>query len=124
MARPTENYVSFIGFIGKDPIVTLGTEGKRDRASFSLATSTRWKEGDEPKERTEWHDITAFGKLATEVVAKLGRQGAYVRVKGSLQHRRVEGDEGTRYYTNVVADEFFLLDKRESDNDEAAGDQA
>ena len=118
MARRTENRVELIGIVGQAPALTPAADGNEARTTLSIATHTRWRDGEEVKENTEWTDVVAFGKLASEVIAKLASQGAYVRIVGRLRRRKVETDGQVRYYSNVIAEEFFLLDKREDDRDE------
>ena len=122
MARRTVNRVELIGFVGQAPQRAQGQNGADDRVSINIATHREWKEGNETKQSTNWTRVVAFGKLGTEVVAKLARGGAYVRVIGRLDERKVEGENGPRFYSNVVADEFFILDKKPEDTDEPAGE--
>lgn len=93
------NRVELIGFLGGEPEVPFTTNGKAV-ATLSLATKTSWMKGDEPQERTEWHRIQAWAKLA-EYAAGF-KKGAHVRVEGELRGREYETDSGTKVRTYVI----------------------
>jgi single-strand DNA-binding protein len=80
-----KNHVDLIGFIGSDPEAHQ-TSNRTAVTNISLATKSRWKnESGGYDNRTEWHRIVLWGKLA-EVAAKLSK-GAYVEIEGELRHR-------------------------------------
>ncbi len=115
------NQAQIIGRLGKDPEVRFLPSGEAV-ANFSLATSERWKDKTtgEPKESTEWHRITMFGRLA-EVAGEYLKKGALVFVQGKLVTRKYTDGQGIeRYSTEVRADTMKMLGGR----DDQAGGQA
>ena len=112
MARKTVNRVELIGFVGQAPTVARGQNGADDRVTLNVATHREWKDGNETRQSTNWTRVVAFGKLGTEVIVKLARGGAYVRIVGRLDERKVENENGTRFYSNVIAEDFQILDKK------------
>lgn len=105
------NQVNLIGNVGQDPAVRENAGGKF--ASFSLATTERYKDRDgNPKEQTQWHNVTASGPQA-EVVEKYIRKGAQVYVGGKLVYRSYEDKEGvTRYATEIRMHTVQMLDRK------------
>ena len=106
------NRVQLIGRLGKDPEVVRFEEGKV-KAVFPLATNEVFKtpEG-ERQERTQWHDIIAWGGLA-EVVAEHLHKGEECVVEGRLSYRTFEDSAGhTRYITEIVLQELVMLERR------------
>lgn len=98
------NLVVLIGNVGQDPEIRR-TEGRQEIATFNVATTERWNDED----HTEWHRIVAFGKVA-DVIDRYLRKGDKVSIRGKLRYRRWEDREGqTRYTTEVVVDDLFLL---------------
>ena len=81
------NRVELIGFLGSEPETTYTPSGKAV-ATLSLATKTSWVKDDERQERTEWHRIQAWAKLA-EYAAGF-KKGAHLRVEGELRSREYE----------------------------------
>ncbi len=91
---------------------------------FSLATNERWKDrAGRPQERTDWHQVVAFGGLAKSLRSL--EKGAKLGVEGKLRVRRYEKDGETRYAVEVHADEIEFLNRRHRDHepepDEARG---
>ncbi|MGA1354819.1 MAG: single-stranded DNA-binding protein, partial [Candidatus Limnocylindrus sp.] len=86
------NKVILVGTLGKDPEVRRLNSGD-SVANFNLATSESWndKQSGERKEKTEWHRVVVFGKLA-EIVEKYLRKGSKVYLEGQLQTRKWEQD--------------------------------
>ena len=128
------NEVHLIGNLGNAP--ELRTVGESHVAQFRLATSERFKDKTgEVKERTEWHTIVCWNRLA-EVVAKSLKKGSYVAVNGAISYRSYadKKDPDRRIYvTEIRADEIGFLDPKpggatpseneaESDNDNAPPD--
>lgn len=103
------NKVILIGNLGGDPEVKYLDSGQAV-ANFSLATNDRWKDrNDEQHERTEWHRIVAWGKLA-EIAGNYLHKGKQVYVEGKLQTREWEDRDGSkRRTTEVVAFNITFL---------------
>jgi single-strand DNA-binding protein len=98
-----------IGNIGRDPEISYTASGLAV-ARFSIATSESWKDKGtgEKKEKTEWHRVVAFGKLA-EICGKYLAKGKQVYVEGRLQTSSYEKDGVTRYNTDIIANEMKML---------------
>lgn len=110
MARGV-NKVILIGNLGNDPEVRYTPNGNAV-ANISLATSESWrdKQSGESQERTEWHRVVFFNRLA-EIVGEYLRKGAKVYVEGSLRTRKWTDKTGVeRYTTEIVASEMHMLD--------------
>ncbi len=112
MARSV-NKVILIGNLGKDPELRYAPSGSAV-ASFSLATSEQWKDQEgNPQERTSWHNIVVWGKLA-EIAAEYLKKGRKVYIEGRLQYRDYEGKDGNkRYVTEIVANDLVMLGSRQ-----------
>lgn len=107
MAQSGVNKVILIGNLGKDPEVKYMPSGDAV-ANITLATSDTWndKSSGEKKEKTEWHRVVFFGKLA-EIVGQYLKKGSKVYVEGQLQTRKWQGQDGQdRYTTEVVVRGF------------------
>lgn len=108
------NKVQLIGNLGANPeIKTL--ESGRKMARMSIATHEMYtnQKGERITE-TEWHNIVAWGKTA-ELVERLLQKGSEILVDGKLTHREFTGpDEVKRYFTEIVVNDFLLLDKRQA----------
>lgn len=106
------NKVLIIGNLTRDPEART-TTGGQNVASFSVATSRRWKDKatGEPKEQTEFHNLVAWGRLA-EIVSQYLHKGSKVYVEGRLQTRSWEDQTGTKKYrTEVIAENLIMLDR-------------
>jgi single-strand DNA-binding protein len=104
------NKVTILGHLGKDPEVRHMPNGKAV-ANFSIATSEQWKDktSGERKEKTEWHNIVMFDRLA-EIAGEYLTKGAPVYIEGKLQTRKWQDKEGKdRYTTEIVANELQML---------------
>ncbi|GAB4197596.1 MAG: single-stranded DNA-binding protein [Thermoflexibacter sp.] len=102
------NKVILLGNLGKDPVVRR-TENGVAVATFSLATSERYKDKDgNPQEKTEWHNIVLWRGLA-EVAEKYLHKGDKVYIEGKLTTRSYEQDGVKKYVTEVVADTMNML---------------
>lgn len=103
------NKVIIVGRVGKDPDIRSTASGNMV-ANLSVATSENWKDKatGEKKEKTEWHRISAFGRLA-EIIGEYVKKGSLVYVEGSLQTRSWEKDGVTRYTTEIKAKELQML---------------
>ena len=110
MARSL-NKVMLIGNLGKDPEVRYTASGVAV-ATFTVATNESWKDQDgNLQERTEWHNIVAWRKLA-EICGEWLKKGKKVYIEGRIQTRSYD-DKNTgakRYITEVVADSMIMLD--------------
>lgn len=109
MARGV-NKVILLGNLGNDPDVRYTASGAAV-ANVSLATAENWrdKETGEKQERTEWHRVVFFGRLA-EIVGEYLRKGSQVYVEGRIQTRKWQDKDGNdRYTTEIVANEMQML---------------
>lgn len=107
------NKVILVGNLGKDPETRYMPSGK-PVTSFSIATSESWtdKQSGDKQERTEWHNIVMFEKLA-EIAAEYLRKGSQVYIEGSLRTRKWQDKEGKdRYTTEIVARDMQMLGGR------------
>jgi single-strand DNA-binding protein len=113
------NKVMLIGNLGKDPELRYTSSGTAV-ANFSMATSSSYKDQDgNIQERTEWHNIVAWKKLA-EITGEYLHKGAKVYVEGQLQTRSYDDKNGVkRYTTEVKIDNLIFLDSRNSDKTQA-----
>ncbi|OGT78596.1 MAG: single-stranded DNA-binding protein [Gammaproteobacteria bacterium RIFCSPLOWO2_02_FULL_56_15] len=107
------NKVILVGNLGNDPDVRY-TAGGAAIANISVATTESWKDKEtgEQQDKTEWHRVVFFGRLA-EIVAEYLRKGSQVYVEGRLQTRKWQDKEGhDRYTTEIVAGEMQMLGGR------------
>jgi single-strand DNA-binding protein len=103
------NKAQLIGNLGKDPELKYTSAGVAV-ATFSIATSDSWKDQEgNTQERTEWHNIVAWRKLA-EICGEWLKKGKRVYIEGRLQTRNYEKDGVKRYITEIVADQLIMLD--------------
>lgn len=103
------NQVMLIGNLGNDPEVKY-TQGGMAVATVSLATTSvrKDKEGN-TQERTEWHRLKFFGKLA-EIVGEYLKKGRQVFVRGSIRYDKFTGKDGLeKYITEIICDEMQML---------------
>ena len=101
------NKVILVGNLGRDPEIRTMQSGDK-LAQFSLATSETWndRQTGERRERTEWHRVVIFGRLA-EIAERFLRKGSKVYLEGSLQTRKWQDQSGQdRYSTEVVLQRF------------------
>lgn len=96
------NRVMLIGYLGKDPEIRYMPDGGAV-ANFSLATTETWKDKQgQPREKTEWHRVVIYGRLA-EVAGDYLRKGSHIYIEGSLQTRTYKDANGVdRYVTETV----------------------
>jgi len=113
MARRGVNKVILIGNVGADPELRY-TPGGAAVTNFNMATNESWTDNNgEKQERTEWHRIVVWGRLA-EICNQYLRKGSKVYIEGRLQTRSWEGQDGQkRYTTEVVARDMQMLDGRD-----------
>jgi len=108
------NKVILVGNLGKDPEVRYSPNGGAV-TNITLATSESWKDKNtgEKQEKTEWHRVVFFGKLA-EIAGEYLKKGSQVYIEGRLQTRKWQDKEGKdRYTTEIVAGEMQMLGSRE-----------
>ena len=112
MARSGINKVILVGNLGQDPEVKY-TAGGAAVTTLSLATSESWKDKDtgSDQERTEWHRVVLWRRLA-EIAGEYLKKGSKVYIEGQLQTRKWEQDGQTRYTTEVIGRDMQFLDSR------------
>ena len=121
MARGV-NKVIVIGNLGNDPETRYMPSGSAV-TNLSVATNESWKDKQtgEQKERTEWHKVAMFGRLA-EIAAEYLRKGSQVYIEGKLRTRKWQDQQGNdRYTTEIVADEMQMLGGRSGGGAPAMG---
>ena len=113
MASRGVNKVILIGNLGQDPEVRYMPNGNAV-TNISVATSESWKDKNTgaDQERTEWHRVVMFRRLA-EIAGEYLRKGSKVYIEGKLQTRKWQDQQGQdRYTTEIVADNMQMLDSR------------
>ena len=107
------NKVILVGNLGKDPEVRH-LEGGVTVANFSLATTEVYKDkSGNRKEQTEWHNISVWRGLA-DIAEKYLKKGSTIYLEGRLRNKSYEKDGVKHYSTEIVADTFTMLGKKES----------
>lgn len=109
------NKVLIIGNLGQDPEVKYTPQGSAI-TNISVATSETWKDKQtgQAQERTEWHRIVFFNRLA-EIAGEYLRKGSKVYIEGQLRTRKWQDQSGQdRYTTEIVAREMQMLDSRDN----------
>ncbi len=122
MARGV-NKVILVGNLGKDPETRFLASGT-PVSNVTIATSEGWKDKqtNEMKERTEWHNVVFFGKLA-EITGEYLKKGSQIYVEGSLRTRKWQDRDGNdRYTTEIVANEMQMLGSRQGGGSSAGFD--
>ena len=106
-----KNLVQLIGHVGQEPEIKNLEAGKK-LANISIATNeVYYRENGDKVEKTEWHRVTAWGKVA-EIIEKYVTKGKEIAIEGKLKHRRYDDKDGNkRYVTEIVANEILLLSK-------------
>lgn len=112
MAGRGVNKVILIGNLGRDPEIRYTPDGMAI-ANVTVATTDYWNDRNtgERQERTEWHRVVFFRKLA-EIVEQYLKKGSKIYVEGRLQTRSWEQEGVKRYTTEVIANEMTMLDSR------------
>ena len=120
MARSGINKVILVGNLGQDPEIKY-TAGGAAVTTLSLATSESWKDKDtgSDQERTEWHRVVLWRRLA-EIAGEYLKKGSKVYIEGQLQTRKWEQDGQTRYTTEVIGRDMQFLDSRGSSSSDAS----
>ena len=113
MARGV-NKVILVGNLGRDPETRYAQNGTAV-TRFSVATSESWRDrtSGEQQERTEWHNVVCFARLA-EIAGEYLRKGSKVYIEGQLRTSSWEADGQKKYRTEVNAREMQMLDSRSS----------
>ena len=103
------NLAQIIGHLGRDPDVRYTADGTAV-ANLAVATNETWKDTNgEKQERTDWHRVVLFGKVA-EIAAQFLKKGSLVYLQGRLQTRKWAGEDGQdRYTTEILAERMRML---------------
>ena len=112
MAQRGVNKVILVGNLGGDPETRYTPSGSAI-TNINIATSEAWKDKQtgQQQERTEWHRVVFFNKLA-EIAAQYLRKGSKVYIEGSLRTRSWDKDGQKHYMTEIVANEMQMLDSK------------
>ena len=124
MARGV-NKVILVGNLGQKPEMRY-TQTNTAVATLSIATSESWKDKDsgEQREKTEWHRVVFFGKLA-EIAEQYLDKGSQLYVEGKLQTRKWQDKDGNdRYTTEILGNEMNMLGGRQTSGDGGGYDQS
>ena len=113
------NKVTLLGNIGQDPDIRT-TQGGKELASFSLATSETWKDkaSGEKKTKSEWHKVVIFNDNLVNLVKNYTQKGSKIYLEGKLQTRDWQDKDGNKKYTteiilNGFESKIVLLDNKE-----------
>jgi len=102
------NKIQLIGNVGQSPEIRMTPSGSKV-AKLSLATNRQWTDSaGQKQERTDWHRLVVFGKLA-DVVEQWVSKGDRVYVEGRIEYSQTESDGVTKYWTDVVVSELIML---------------
>ena len=124
-SRGSVNKVILVGNVGQDPELKYTPSGAAV-TNFSIATKEVWKDNDgNSQERTEWHRIVLWRKLA-ESAGEWLKKGRKVYIEGKLQTRSWEDKDGIkRYMTEIIGDSFTMLDsKADTDRQAPSSDES
>lgn len=115
------NKVILVGNLGRDPEVRYMPNGDAV-CNFSIATTDSWKDKNgEKQERTEWHNIVMYRRLA-EIAGEYLKKGAPVYLEGKLQTRKWQDKDGNdRYTTEIIADQMQMLGSRGDGGGQSGG---
>ena len=114
------NKVIIVGNLGRDP-ETRYTTGGEAICNIAVATSDRWKDKatGEQREATEWHRISAFGKLA-EIMGQYLKKGSQVYIEGKIRTRKYTDKDGIeKFATDIIADHMQMLGSRQGGGEPA-----
>jgi single-strand DNA-binding protein len=118
---PSLNLVQVMGFLGADPELRSTPSGQQV-ANMRIATSEKWKDKQSgaAMEKTEWHSIVLWGRLA-ELAHEYLRKGSPIYIQGKLQTRKWQDKEGhDRYSTEIVAQSMQFLSSGKGNGERAA----
>lgn len=105
------NKAIIVGNLGRDPDIRYAPSGDQI-TNISVATTDQWKDkSGEKQERTEWHRVVFFGKLA-EIAGQYLAKGSQVYIEGSIRTRKYEKDGVDHYSTEIIADKMQMLGGR------------
>lgn len=112
MAQRGVNKVILVGNVGNEPEVRYMQNGNAV-ANISIATSETWKDkgNGEQQEKTEWHKVVFFNRLA-EIVEQYVKKGSKLYIEGRLQTRSWDQDGVKRYATEIIGSEMQMLDSQ------------
>ena len=115
------NKVIIVGTLGKDPELRFSQAGA-GLCSMSVATNETWKDkSGEKQERTEWHRVKMFGKLA-EIAGEYLKKGALVYIEGSLRTEKYTDKQGVeKYSTDIIANEMQMLGSKPTGQESRGG---
>ena|SRR5512143_103173 len=119
---PALNRIQLIGYLGRDPESRFTPSGKRV-THFSLGVTQHWRTGDEDRESTEWINVEAWERLS-ETCQDYLRKGSLVYIEGRVKTDKYEDNGSNRYFTKVVASQVQFLDRRQSDENPYAPEDA
>lgn len=107
------NKVIILGNVGQDPEIR---QGNFIVAALSIATTRKWRDkAGETQSETEWHRVSAFGRLA-EIISQYVRKGDPIYIEGRLRTRKYEDKQGVeRWVTEIIAEQLQLLRQKGSD---------
>lgn len=111
------NKVIILGNVGQDPEIR---QGNFIVAALSIATTRKWRDkAGETQSETEWHRVSAFGRLA-EIISQYVRKGDPIYIEGRLRTRKYEDKQGVeRWVTEIIAEQLQLLRQKDSDEKSA-----
>ena len=111
-----------LGNVGQDPTIRTTQDGKKI-ATFSLATSEKWKDkaSGEQRDKTEWHRVVVFTDGLSGIIERFVKKGSKLYVEGALQTRKWTDKDGTEKYTTEVILQGFnnkleIIDSRKEDS--------
>lgn len=118
------NKVTLIGNVGNDPEIRATSTGSRV-AKVSLATNRTFQDRTgQQQERTEWHRLTFFGRLA-DIVEQWVKKGDQLYVEGRIEYSQTTDEQGnTRYWTDIVVNEMLMLGGRGGGGEYGGSEQA
>lgn len=116
------NKVTLIGRLGKDPEVRYTQDGQMV-TSFGLATDEQWKDKNGEKvQKTEWHNLTAWGKLA-EICGEYLKKGSLIYVEGKIQSNRYEDKDGIKRISyGITISVMKMLGGKQTQEDDIPAD--
>lgn len=108
------NKVILIGNVGKDPEVKYMTNGDAV-VNIGIATTETWKDKDgQRQERTHWHNVTAYRKLA-EIIGEYVKKGTNIYLEGKIEYQKYKDKEGVeKTSTNIIANDILMLSSKDS----------
>ena len=95
------NRVILLGRVGSDPEVRISTKEEKF-ANFSLATSEKFKQGNEWKEKTQWHKCTCWDPNLSATIEKFVKKGTMLYIEGQVETRQYDHNGETKYVTEII----------------------